>query len=77
MIAINKVILSSASQSQLATSWQPDRPFLNHAIKKGYVVKHNPLILLVGTAGFELATPCTPCFQNAVLYSPMLSCDKC
>ena len=61
MIAVNKVILSSASQSQLATSWQPDRPFFNHAIKKGYVVRHNPLILLVGTAGFELATPCTPC----------------
>ena len=25
------------------------------------LVKANPLISLVGTAGFELATPCTPC----------------
>jgi len=54
-------------QSQLATSWQPERPLFNRPIKKGYVVKHNPLILLVGTEGFEPSTPCTPCNFLGVL----------
>src|SRR5436190_5054066 len=27
----------------------------------GYALRRNPLISMVGVAGFELATPCTPC----------------
>jgi hypothetical protein len=37
--------------------WATDGPRMGHGQKMGYACKRNPLILLVGAAGFEPATP--------------------
>ena len=51
-------------------TWTPDRE------TGQLLVRANPLISLVGTAGFELATPCTPFrFKPAVRLRPMLIPD--
>ena len=48
--------------------------FLRHKKQTGYrLVICNPLIFMVGVAGFELATPCTPCkCATRLRYTPEL-----